>query len=97
MDCVECDGYVSPSTNRQDYCHDVCSQRGAIKRAIKHLQRADELLALASAISPAANDHVECALDYLCADFDWNPPVAKMGRETWLEGRVRSWTVPGAA
>jgi hypothetical protein len=86
MTCCECDGHVSPSTNRQEYCHDVCSQRGAIKRAIEHLQRADAVLALALEISPAANDHVECALDELRGDF---PPVAEMGRETWLEGRLR--------
>jgi hypothetical protein len=85
--CCECGEYVIPSANKQHYCHDVCSQRDAIKRAIEHLQRADAVLALASEISPAANDHVECALDYLLEDF---PPVAKPAvRETWLEGRLR--------
>jgi hypothetical protein len=95
--CVECGEYVISSANKQHYCHDVCSQRGAIKRAIEYLQKADGILANESEPNQAAAASVEDALTDLCNDFDWKPPVAKpSGRETWMEGRARSWTMPGA-
>jgi hypothetical protein len=87
MECTECDGYVIPSINRQAHCHDVCSQRGAIKRAMECLQKADGILANVSEPSQAAAAYVEDALAEICNDFDWKMPVSKTtGNGTWNTG-----------
>jgi hypothetical protein len=87
MTCCECGEHVISSTNRQAHCHDVCSQRGAIKRAMECLQKADGILANVSDQSQAAAASVEDALAEICNDFGWKMPVSKTtGNGTWNTG-----------